>query len=350
MNKIRRRVSALFLMILMAAALALPGFAIVDAPANTYVGDYANVLSSETEQHIIDQNDKLSRATGGAIVVVTVDFMDGMSSADYAYECFNTWGIGDAERNNGLLLVYAVGENKVRAMQGSGIENALTSADLGDMLEDYFYDGYDAGEYDEATTAFFDAAYDWYDSYYGGIDAALSSGTMAEPEPEYVVQPMPARRSNPGAGLFAVIFVVILILVILAAVDSARYSRYRRRYMGPGMPPPTVVYRPLFFGPRFYRRPPPPPGPGGFGGPGPRGPGGPQPPRGGGFSGGGFGGGSTRGGGAGRGGGSFGGGTFGGSSFGGSRGGGGFGGGFHGGGFHGGGFGGGGSRGGGAGR
>lgn len=325
----------------MTALLAVPALAIVDAPANTYVGDYANVLSDETEQHIIDQNDKLSRATGAAIVVVTVDFMDGMDSADYAYECFNAWGIGDAGRNNGLLLVYAVGENKVRALQGSGIENSLTSGTLENMLESYFYDGYDNQEYDSATKAFFDAAYDWFDSYYGGIDAALEAGTLAEPAPvpggNYGPQPeYGGGYYNPGIGMFGVLFVIIMIVVVLVALDGARYSRYRRRYMGPGMPPPPIYY-PIFFGrPHHHhhydhwddhRGGPRPPRGGGFGG--------------GGFSGGGFGGGSSRGGGAGRGGGSFGGG-FGGGGFGG--------GGFGGGGFSGGGFGGGGSRGGGAGR
>lgn len=336
MKKLLTALTALALGVLLAA----PALAIVDAPANTYVGDYANVLSAETEQHIIDQNDKLSRATGGAIVVVTVDFMDGMDSAEYAYQCFNAWGIGDKERNNGLLLVYAVGENKVRALQGSGIEDALTSADLGDLLETYFYDGYDAGEYDSATRAFFDAAYDWYDSYYGGIYAALQSGTMADPTPvqggNYGPRPDTGYYEPyvSGTGVFGVLFVIMMIVVVLVALDAIRYSRYRRRYLGPGMPPPPIYY-PIFFGRPYHRHyhwPHDhwddhwggPGGPGGFGG----------------FGGGGFGGGGSRGGGAGRGGGSFGGGFggFGGGGFGG------------GGGFSGGGFGGGGSRGGGAGR
>ncbi|MEG2679813.1 MAG: TPM domain-containing protein, partial [Oscillospiraceae bacterium] len=178
-NRIFAGCAALFLCLTVftQTALALPA-----APANTYVGDNADVLSAETEEHILAQNKKLHEATGGAIVVVTVDFMDGMDSESFAYELFNTWGIGDKERNNGLLLVYAVGENKVRALQGDGISDALTSSKLGNFLEDYFYGDYDAGQYDTATVAFFDAAYDWYDSYYGGIDAILAGETVAAPD------------------------------------------------------------------------------------------------------------------------------------------------------------------------
>ena len=95
-------------------------FAVVEAPAEIYVGDYANVLSEETERYIIEQNQALAGATGAQIVIVTVDFLDGMDIEDYAYTIFNDWGIGDAEKNNGLLLLLAIGEENYWAMQGKG--------------------------------------------------------------------------------------------------------------------------------------------------------------------------------------------------------------------------------------
>lgn len=326
----------------LALSLTVPALAIVDAPANTYVADAAGVIESDTEQHIIDQNDKLSRATGAAIVVAAVDFLDGKDAETYAYECFTAWGIGDAERNNGLLLLFAVGENKVWAMAGSGIEDALTAAKLEDMLEETFYDDYDAKEYDTAARAFFDAAYDWFDGYYGGIDNLLQGNTdpwaLSQAEVDRIQQENWAREREKEQETMLMIYLIGFIFVAVLVWDALRYNRYRRRYLLPGMPPPVVVYRPFIFG-RTHRYPPPGPRPPRGGGPRPP-MGGPRPPMSGGF-----GGGSSRGGGAGRrGGGSFGGGSFGGFS-GGFRGGG-----FSGGSFRGGGFGGGSSRGGGAGR
>ena len=75
---------SVLLAFLLALTMPFSAFAIVDAPANTYVGDYAEVLEADTEQYMIDQNDKLSRATGAAIVVITVDFMDGKDAESYA--------------------------------------------------------------------------------------------------------------------------------------------------------------------------------------------------------------------------------------------------------------------------
>lgn len=115
---------------LLGAALLTGGAqAVAEPTAARYVADEADVLSSETEQYIIDKNQSLFEDTGGEIVVVSVDFMDGMDAADYAMAVAESWGgIGDESLNNGFLLVYAVGENKVWAMAGSGIEDALPAS------------------------------------------------------------------------------------------------------------------------------------------------------------------------------------------------------------------------------
>lgn len=246
-----------------AALLTGTAGAVVEPTEAFYVADYADVLSEETEQYIIDQNEALFEATGGQIVVVAVDFMDGMDSADYAMAVAENWGgIGDAERNNGFLLVYAVGENKVWAMAGAGIEDALSASTIEGWLEDDFYDGYDAGEYDSATRAFFDDVYGWYESYY----ATSSTGGAAQPGYEYLPQPendhFYAYTGSSLIGTLLSLFLaplIVVIIVVAILADGWRYRRYHRRYMGPGMPPPPYVYRPFIFGRPHRPRPPRPP-------------------------------------------------------------------------------------------
>lgn len=165
------------LFVLLASVLPIPALAAVpNRPENQYVLDKAGVLSfSDTEREIISENQKLFRETGAEIVVVAVDFLDGKAADDYAYDLFNDWGIGSKERNNGLLLVFAVGQNKCYALPGSGIDGYFTGAKLEAMLEDYFYDDYDAGRYDSAVQKFFRAAlaelknYSYNDKYNQGF-------------------------------------------------------------------------------------------------------------------------------------------------------------------------------------
>lgn len=341
---------------LLCLLLPVAAFAVPEAPESVYVADYADVLDSDTEEYIIDKNTSLAEATGAQIVVLTVDFLDGEDIETYAYEVFNDWGIGDAERNNGLLLLLAIGEDNYWAVQGSGLEKDLTAGELGDMLYDYLEEDFAAKDYDAGVKKVFDAFYGWFEDYYAD-EGNASAGVVTPPASgnngnsgnsggiPYQPEAKPSRSfSFIGFGLFPIIVWIILIIIIF---DNMRYNNYRRR-MRSGIPP-VVVYRPFLFG----RRPRPPRGPRPPGGPGAPPPGGGSGGRsGGGFSGGSLGGGTSRGGGAGR----RSGGSFGSGSRGGSRGGlGGFGGGSRGGfggggGFRGGGFGGGGSRGGGAGR
>ena len=207
---------------LLGAALLTGGAqAVAEPPAARYVADEADVLSSETEQYIIDKNQSLFEDTGGEIVVVSVDFMDGMDAADYAMAVAESWGgIGDESLNNGFLLVYAVGENKVWAMAGSGIEDALPASKIEGWLEADFYGGYDAGEYDSATRAFFDDVYGWYESYYG-----TSAGTVVPSEPgrDFGYYPEPENDFVFAVvGQMGLFLLILLVVVVVCAADGWR--------------------------------------------------------------------------------------------------------------------------------
>lgn len=135
-------------------------------PSNSYVLDNANVLSSETESEIINKNSTLLNDTGAEIAVLTVDFISGDSIEDFANEVFNTWGIGSSERNNGLLLVLAIGNDTYYAMPGTGISDYLTGSTLKEILNDYLETDFAAKDYDAGVKSFFNEAYSRIQSYY----------------------------------------------------------------------------------------------------------------------------------------------------------------------------------------
>lgn len=172
-----------FFTFLMALALVLSlgvsAYAVVEQSDSFYVADYANVLNASTEQRICDYNGALEQQCSGAqIVVVTVDYLDGMYCDDYAYELFNTWGVGSAQYNNGMLLLLAVQENKAWLAYGLGLNSVLSSDKVDNMLEKYFWQDFDDGKYDDAVNSLFDALLSWYDNNYGSAveQAGSSSG------------------------------------------------------------------------------------------------------------------------------------------------------------------------------
>ncbi|HAS72974.1 MAG TPA: hypothetical protein DCS67_02390, partial [Clostridiales bacterium UBA8960] len=93
-----------FVMVILAVIIAPVTFG-ADYPAptsNFYVNDFAGILSAETEKLIMDTSVPLAEKTGAQIVVVTVESLNGQDIESYARGLFNQWGIGDAQKNNGL--------------------------------------------------------------------------------------------------------------------------------------------------------------------------------------------------------------------------------------------------------
>ena len=154
--------------LILALSLGISAYAVVDQSDSFYVADYANVLSADTEQRICDYNGALEQQCSGAqIVVVTVDYLDGKYCDDYAYELFNSWGVGSSEYNNGMLLLLAVQENKAWLAYGLGLNSLLSGDAVDNMLDEFFWDDFDNGRYDDAVNSLFNALLSWYDNNYG---------------------------------------------------------------------------------------------------------------------------------------------------------------------------------------
>ena len=89
--------------------------AIPEAPADgqsLYVLDAANVIDSADENAMLALGAALDDASTAQVVAVTVEFLDGMSAEEHAYQLFNSWGIGSAKEENGVLLLLSVGERE----------------------------------------------------------------------------------------------------------------------------------------------------------------------------------------------------------------------------------------------
>lgn len=200
-------------------ALAVPAHAVVSQSSGFYCADYANVLSADTEQMIIDYNGALEQQCRGAqLVVVTVDYLDGMYCDEYAYQLFNDCGVGSGQYNNGMLLLLAVEESKAWLAYGLGLNSEISSDDVDNLMEKYFWDDFDAGEYDKAVTKLFKALLKWYDDLYGSnvSNAAKTSSSSG------VYQQNSYADSGSSSPLSGIIRLVILIIILNAIFGGRR--------------------------------------------------------------------------------------------------------------------------------
>ncbi len=116
--------------LLCAVAIAQPSF-----PALTgRVVDTANLLDTATRKSISAALEAHEAETTNQIVVVTVPTLEGYDIADYGVQLARHWGVGTEENNNGVVLLVAPNERKVRIEVGYGLEGALPDGLSGDII------------------------------------------------------------------------------------------------------------------------------------------------------------------------------------------------------------------------
>ena len=226
MKNIARKLSALLLVFVVSAAALCPAFAasasLPELPKDQCVVDEANVLSSSTEQTIIQLNNQLqANCKGATIGVLTVDYTGSCTTEEYALQAANAWGIGSSTGNNGVLILlvmetqqYADGDYYIAT--GDGFRNTTLKSQasaLAQTMEDDFV----RQDYDDAvTTCAQNVAQTIADIYGVSLsDGNTNNGSYNEP----------AYDDNSSGGLgdillgfITILFTVVLLLIIVSVV------------------------------------------------------------------------------------------------------------------------------------
>ncbi len=145
------RAAALVLALLVAPTVGAQG---LDVPPLTgRVVDLADVLSPTTEAAITARLAAHEDSTSNQIAVLTVPSLEGDVLEVYATRVFRTWGLGQADRDNGVLLLVAVGDRELRIEVGYGLEGALTDATAGSIIRDEITPRFRDGDFDAGVLA-----------------------------------------------------------------------------------------------------------------------------------------------------------------------------------------------------
>jgi len=131
----KERCAVLFFTLLMllssVAAAAIPS----PPQEDIYLADFEEMVTEKDRQQILEIGRTLDHQFGAQVVVVTVDTLDGQDIESYANELFRAWGIGDREKNNGVLLLVAKGDRQFRIEVGYGLEEYITDGFAGEVLD-----------------------------------------------------------------------------------------------------------------------------------------------------------------------------------------------------------------------
>src|SRR4030095_9748169 len=123
----RSEARALIVIVALSIATAT-GFALNFPALTGRVVDQANIIRPRPRTAMEQKLADLEAKSGIQIAVATVNSLEGQDIEPYANELFRTWKLGEKDKNNGVLLLVAPNERRVRIEVGYGLEKTLTDA------------------------------------------------------------------------------------------------------------------------------------------------------------------------------------------------------------------------------
>src|SRR5512144_2978702 len=111
------------------------------------VVDQANIIQPATRSAIEERLAELEAKSGIQIAVATVGSLEGQDIEPYANELFRNWKLGEKTKNNGVLLLVAPNERRVRIEVGYGLEGTLTDALSKIIISNAIAPRFKAGDY-----------------------------------------------------------------------------------------------------------------------------------------------------------------------------------------------------------
>lgn len=181
-----------------------------------FVNDFSNVVNEATEKELNDIGKTIKEKTGADISVAVVDSLDGKTVDEYANELFRTWGLGDKEKNNGVLLLVSTGDRKIRIEVGYGLEGVLNDGKTGAILDEFV------------------VPYLKQDNYSEGVKngyLAIAKEVAKEYGIENLSEPSAPKKSTKDFGIL--VFIIVIILVNLIS-KGGRGGRGGGIYFGGG--------------------------------------------------------------------------------------------------------------------
>lgn len=163
---------------------------------NTLVNDYANVLSADQKQALENKLVTFNDSSSTQIAVAILKSIGDYDINEYAVELGRKWGVGQNGKNNGIMIVVAVGDRKISIQTGYGLEGALPDIYAKRIIDNDIKPNFRAG------------------NYYAGLDEATTS-IIKYTRGEYKNDNPKASSKKGGSGSIVIIIIIVIVIIII---------------------------------------------------------------------------------------------------------------------------------------
>lgn len=203
-----KKLLAASLVVLMVLFISGCGEEISQYPSATkefFVNDFADLIDPEDEQKIYTQGVELQEKTKAQAVVITIDSLDEKPIQEYALEIGREWGVGDAEKDNGVVILLSKNDREIYIAVGDGLEGALPDSKTGRIIDNYAAPYLSSNDFSQALASVYNSIVnETYIEY--GIEVPEDYAPMA-------ILPQTQTETQTEAGKVAISWLVLLILV-----------------------------------------------------------------------------------------------------------------------------------------
>ncbi len=192
------------------------------------VVDEAHLLTPAQVVDVSSKSEALEAASGRQFVVATVNSLEGRTIEDYGYRLGRTWGIGQGEKDDGVILLVAPNERKVRIETGYGARVFLTDAVSSVIIREAILPRFKAGDMGGGIVA--------------GSDQIMTMMQLPPEEARRRAEELgaaEAKRESGAVSFLPVIFIVVFFFMIIGSI--ARRSGGRRYHRRKGGIDPWIV-------------------------------------------------------------------------------------------------------------
>ncbi len=190
----------------------LPALALDVPTSSDFVTDKAGILSSATREELNTLLKKFEQSDSTQIVVLTILSLESETLEEYGLRVLETWGIGQAGKDNGALLLIAKEERKIRIEVGYGLEGSLTDLVAGRIIDNQITPYFKKGDFD------------------GGVKSGVKAMIKAV-RGEYTATASRTKKNEYDP--FGFFFLVIMLLLWSKAALS-KMKRVREALIGKG--------------------------------------------------------------------------------------------------------------------
>ena len=180
----------------------------------TSVYDYIKLLSKNQKRSLENKLIRYSDSTSTQIVIAIISSTEGENIAYLAANWGEKWGIGQAGKDNGVLVLLAKNDRKVNISTGKGVEGRLTDALSRRIVETRIIPEFKRGD------------------YYKGLDAGVE-GIFEALNGEFKETKKRRKKKKDSNGLGVIPFLIILLFIIFFG-GRGRGGRRRRRRSAAG--------------------------------------------------------------------------------------------------------------------